>query len=88
MKIDSLRKYNGKNPSGFFNDLPPQAQMRAWQLLGKFEARWHGNLPRWQRAILIGQAKRLARMSDEERSLRSVDAGETGWPCVAAKVCC
>jgi hypothetical protein len=36
--------------------------------LAKFEQRWGKNLPRWRRAILIGQAKRLALMSDEERS--------------------
>jgi hypothetical protein len=60
MRIPSLRKHNRKNPNGYFNDLPPQARLRAWQLLAKFEARWRGNLPRWRKAILIGQAKRLA----------------------------
>ena len=42
--------------------------MSAWRWLGKFDAKWGRNLPRWRRAILIGQAKRLALMSAEESS--------------------
>src|SRR5215469_15255211 len=68
MRIESLRKFNGRNPNGYFNDLPPQARMAAWRWLGKFCQRWGRNLPRWRRAILIGQAKRLALMSTDERS--------------------
>lgn len=44
--------------------------MAAWRWLWKFEAKWGRNMPRWRRAILIGQAKRLALMSAEERSSR------------------
>lgn len=68
MRIKSLRKYNGRNPNGYFDDLPPQARVAAWRWLGKFETKWGRNMPRWRRAILIGQAKRLALMSGEERS--------------------
>jgi hypothetical protein len=68
MRIESLRKYNGRNANGYFNDLPPHSRLAAWRWLAKFEARWGRNLPRWRRAILIGQAKRLALMSAEERS--------------------
>ena len=68
MKIEGLRKYDGKNPNGYFNDLPPQARMAAWRWLARFETKWRGNLPRWRRAILIGNAKRLAKTSEEERS--------------------
>jgi hypothetical protein len=78
MRIPSLRKYNGKNPNGYFNDLPPQARMRAWQLLGKFEAKWRGNLPQWRKAILISQAKRLALnppTSEWGRSMRAKKGG-------------
>ena len=60
MRIAGLRKFDHRNPNGYFNDLPPQARMAAWRWLAKFEARWGRNLPRWRRAILIGQAKRLA----------------------------
>src|SRR5215472_6103871 len=60
MKIESLRKFNGRNPNGYFNDLPPQARMAAWRWLGKFCERWRRNMPCWRFAILVGQAKRLA----------------------------
>ena len=60
MRIPSLRKFNGRNPDGYFNDLPPQARMAAWRWLGKFQERWGRNMPRWRFAILVGQAKRLA----------------------------
>jgi hypothetical protein len=69
MKIESLREYNGRNPNGYFNELPPQARMAAWRWLGMFEVRWGKNMPRWRRAILIGQAKRLALTSEAERCL-------------------
>jgi hypothetical protein len=29
MRIKSLRKFNGRNPNGYFTDLPPQARMAA-----------------------------------------------------------
>jgi hypothetical protein len=71
MKIEGLRKYDGKNPNGYFNDLPPQARMAAWRWLGRMEAKRRSkgqSTPPWVRALLIGNAKRLALMSDEERS--------------------
>jgi hypothetical protein len=60
MKVDSLRKFNGRNPDGYFNDLPPQARIAAWRWLGNFRERWGRNMPCWRFAILVGQAKRLA----------------------------
>lgn len=60
MRIESLRNFNGRNQTGYFNDLPPQAGMAAWRLLGKFYERCGRNMPRWRFAILVGQAKRLA----------------------------
>jgi hypothetical protein len=60
MKIDSLRNFDHRNPHGYFADLSPQARMAAWRWLAKFETKWGRDLSRWRRAILIGQAKRLA----------------------------
>jgi hypothetical protein len=68
MRIPGLKKYRGRNPGGYFEDLPWEAKRRAQMLLHRFCERWRGNLPQWRRAILIGQAKRLARMSAEEGS--------------------
>jgi len=68
MRIEGLRKYRGRNPRGYFEDLPWEAKRRAQILLHRLCERWRGNLPQWRLAILIGQAKRLARMSPEERS--------------------
>jgi hypothetical protein len=47
-------------PGGAFASLTWQQQRAAEQLLWKFCQRWAGNLPRWRRAILVGQAKQLA----------------------------
>ena len=77
MKIESLREYNGRNPNGYFNELPPQARMAAWRWLGMFEVRWGKNMPRWRRAILIGQAKRLALTSEAERCLMCARAAQS-----------
>jgi hypothetical protein len=63
MRIQSLRRYGDKNPNGYFNDLPPQARMAAWRWLDQLEEnrRKKGkSTPQWVRALLIGQAKRLA----------------------------
>lgn len=68
MRIEALRKYRGRNPHGYFQDLPWEVRSRAFIWLHRLCQRWRGNLPQWRRAILIGQAKRLARMSPEERT--------------------
>jgi hypothetical protein len=53
MRIESLRKYNGRNPHGYFSHLPPKARLAAWRWLGKFRKRWpeYASLevchPRW-----------------------------------------
>jgi hypothetical protein len=69
MRIDNLRKYRGRKPDGYFQDLPWEVRQRANAWLGKFCRRWGSNLPPWRLAILVGQAKRLAQMSDTERSV-------------------
>jgi hypothetical protein len=68
MRIDGLRKFRGRNPRGYFQDLTWEDRQRAYAWLHKLCERWQGNLPQWRLAILIGQAKRLARMSDDDRS--------------------
>lgn len=68
MRIEELQKFRGRHPRGYFEDLPWEVQNRAYAWLHKFCERWRGNLPRWRFAILVGQAKRLARMSDDDRS--------------------
>ncbi len=68
MRIQGLSRYRGRNPRGYFEDLPWEVRNRAYALLHKFCERWGRDLPRWRFAILVGQAKRLARMSDEDRS--------------------
>jgi hypothetical protein len=63
MRIEKLKKFRGRNPRGYFENLPWEAKQRAQLLLSRFCERWRGNLPRWRFAILVGQAKRLALMS-------------------------
>jgi hypothetical protein len=68
MRIEGLRKFRGRNPRGYFEDLLWEAKQRVQMYLSRFCERWRGDLPRWRFAILVGQAQRLARMSDEDRS--------------------
>jgi hypothetical protein len=60
MRIEGLKKYRGRNPRGYFEDLPWEAKRRAQTLLHRFCERWRGDLPPWRFGILVGQAKRLA----------------------------
>jgi len=58
--IPGLKRYQGRNPNGYFRDLPWEAQQRARSLLWRWCQKWGRNLPQWRFAILVGQAKRLA----------------------------
>lgn len=63
MRIESLRKFRGKNPNGYFEDLPPVVRHRAWWWLGELQERRRRKgkqTPQWVFALLVGQAKRLA----------------------------
>lgn len=63
MRIPQLSAYRGRNPRGYFHDLPPDARQRAYAWLDRFVKRWQereGTIPPWRFAILVGQAKRLA----------------------------
>jgi hypothetical protein len=68
MRIEGLRQFRGGNPRGYFEDQPWEIRNRAYMWLNRLCERWKGDLPRWRFAILVGQAKRLARMSDADRS--------------------
>ena len=68
MRIEGLRKFRGRNSRGYFQDLPWEVRNRAYMWLHRLCERWKSDLPRWRFAILVGQAKRLARMSDDDRS--------------------
>lgn len=59
-RIPGLKKYKGRNPNGYFQDLDWPTRQRAYYWLGVFTKRWSRNLPQWRFAILVGQAKRLA----------------------------
>lgn len=58
--ILGLKKYQGRNPEGYFQDLDWPVRQRAYSWLGRFCKRWGRNLPCWRFAILVGQSKRLA----------------------------
>jgi hypothetical protein len=60
MRIEALQTFQGRNPRGYFEDLPWEVKQRAQMWLYKFCERWGRNLPGWRFAILVGQAKRLA----------------------------
>ena len=80
-KIEGLQKYRGRNPNGYFEDLPLEIQQKAHQWLDHLCQKWQSNLPRWKFAILVGQAKRLAWTTPEERSAwgRSMLARRGGY---------
>lgn len=84
MRIEGLRKYRGRNPNGYFEDLPADVRFHARRWLAYLlERRKHlgKETPQWTFAILVGQAKRLASKSEEERSAwgRSMLAKRGGY---------
>lgn len=79
MRIEGLRDYQHSNRKDFFNDLPPEARLRAWWWFGKLCERWRGNLPQWHRAILAGRAKWLALNPPTSEWGRSMAAKKGGY---------
>ena len=57
--IPGLKRYQGRNPDGYFEDLPPELKREANHRLWHLCQKWNGNLPPWRFAILVGQAKQL-----------------------------
>ena len=78
MVIEGLKKYQGRNPHGYFADLTPLQRRAAWHWLSRFCARRGRNLPQWLWAILIGQAKRLALNPPTSECGRSMRAKKGG----------
>jgi hypothetical protein len=80
MKIKGLQHQRRRNRHGYFDELPFAVQLRASEWLSDFLTR-HPDCPRWLFPILVGQAKRLARMSDQELSTwgRSMMAKQGGY---------
>lgn len=79
MRIEGLKKYRGRNPWGYFKDLPWEARRRAQRWLWHFCQRWGRNLPGWRFAILVGQAKRLALNPPTSAWGRSMRAKRGGY---------
>jgi hypothetical protein len=57
-----------KGRAKYFGGLPYEAQLEAGRLYRRMLEKWGRDLPGWRRAILIGQTKRWAMISEEERS--------------------
>jgi hypothetical protein len=71
MRIEDLKRFRGRNPRGYFEDLSWEERQKAYGWLDKFMRRRkarYGHVSPWLFAIYVGQAKRLARMSPEELS--------------------
>jgi hypothetical protein len=82
MRIESVRKYRGRNPNGYFRDLPLRAQMRARQWLSYLLARRRKlgkSTPLWTFALLVGQAKRLTLNPPTSEWGRSMLAKKGGY---------
>src|SRR5277367_1549421 len=63
MGIEGLKKYRGRNPRGYFEDLPGEIRRRASDWLHRLMQNGRskrGTIPRWLFAIYVGQARRLA----------------------------
>jgi hypothetical protein len=62
-RIQGLKKFQGRNPNGYFQDLPCPVRQRAYNWLHRFcerARRVRGSVPGWLFAIYVGQARRLA----------------------------
>lgn len=62
--IPGLKKFQGRNPNGYFQDLDWHVRQCAHQWLHRFceqARRQRGHVPQWLFAIYVGQAKRLAK---------------------------
>jgi hypothetical protein len=79
MRIENLRKYQGKNPNGYFEDLEPRVKMAAYQWLGRLCQRWGRDLPPWRFAILVGRARWLALNPPTPEWGRSMRAKRGGY---------
>ena len=63
MRIEELKKYRGRNPRGYFQDLPGDVRRRASEWLHRLMQKGRaerGTVPPWLFGIYVGQARRLA----------------------------
>ena len=77
-RIPELKPYQGRNPEGYFADLTREQKQAAERWLWRFRQRWGRDLPRWRFAILVGQARRLAKnppTSAWGRTMRAIRGG-------------
>ena len=63
-----FRRRSSTKRTQLFDDLPRDVQLEAIRRYKHMTEKWGRDLPGWRRAILIGQAKRWAMTSEEERS--------------------
>src|SRR5215469_2959585 len=82
-RILGLKKYQGRNPNGYFQDLTFEAQRRARNWLWPGARSGGSNLPQWRFAILVGQAKRLA-LNPRQRGVVACGPRKEAMRCSAA----
>jgi len=68
-RIKGLERYRGRNSGDPFSDLPWEAKMDAQRRLHRYQEKWGFDM-NWRFPILVGQARRWARTSPEERAAR------------------
>jgi len=78
MQITGLKKYQGRRGAGL-DDLPWAIRQRTQDWLWHVYKRWRGDLPQWRRAILKGQARRLALNPPSSEWGRSMLAKRGGY---------
>lgn len=78
-QIPGLKKYQGRNPNGYFQDLPWEMRQRAHHWLWLWCKKWGRNLPHWRFALLVGQATRLAKNPPTSAWGRRMQAKKGGY---------
>lgn len=80
--IPGLKKYQGRNPNGYFQDLDWPTRQRAYGWLHRFcerARRRRGYVAQWLFAIYVGQARRLALNPPTYEWSRSMNAKKGGY---------
>jgi hypothetical protein len=80
--ILELKKYQGRNPNGYFRDLDWPVRQRAYAWLDRFckrARRKRGCVPAWLFGIYVGQAKRLALTPPTYEWSRRMNAKKGGY---------
>jgi len=81
-QIPGLKKFQGRNPNGYFQDLPWDVQRAARMWLWRFcerARRVRGGVPGWLFAIYVGQARRLALNPPSYEWSRRMNARKGGY---------